>query len=366
MSDDTGVPQAGAGSPPALARAGGEWPLVTVAVPMRNEESSLAACLEAIRAQDYPDDRLEVYVVDGGSTDASPGIVLAVQAEDPRFRCLRTPSGLVSRALNQVLRVAQGRVLLRIDAHTLVAPDYVRRCVERLAGSGAQNVGGPMEPEGRSTWSRAIAAAMRSRFGVGPARFRYARRVEAVDTVYLGAFPIELFGRVGKFNEEMVRNQDYEMNYRIRRSGGTILADPAIRSTYLVRPDLAALWRQFESYGYWKLQMLRRHPGSLRPRQLAAPLLVAAVAVAALASIAGLLASPGGSWTRAALPLVVGGYAVASAVAAVAAMVGRNGAMAAAAVRLPAVFAVMHCAWGVGFWRGLFRPPGGAVGEGTR
>ncbi|MGE0639856.1 MAG: glycosyltransferase family 2 protein [Thermoanaerobaculia bacterium] len=365
MSGDTGLPRAEAESPPALARAGGEWPLVTVAVPMRDEESSLAACLEAIRAQDYPAERLEVYVVDGGSTDASPGIVRSVQAEDPRFRCLENPSGLVSRALNQVLRVAQGRVLLRIDAHTLVAPDYVRRCVERLAESGAQNVGGPMEPEGRSPWSRAIAAAMRSRFGVGPARFRYARRVEPVDTVYLGAFPIELFGRVGDFNEEMVRNQDYEMNYRIRRSGGTILADPAIRSTYLVRPDLPALWRQFESYGYWKLQMLRRHPGSLRPRQLAAPLLVAGSAFAALVSIAGFLSSTGGFWTRAAFPLVVGGYVVASAAAA-AASVGRRGATAGAAVRLPAVFSVMHCAWGLGFWRGLLRPPGSAIGDVSR
>lgn len=347
--------------PAALTLAGGVLPLVTIAVPMRDEENSLAACLDAIRAQDYPADRLEVFVVDGGSTDASPEIVRSVRAADRRFHCLENRSGLVSRALNQVLRVARGEVLLRIDAHTLVRPDYVRRCVERLAESGAQNVGGPMEPEGRSPWSRAIAAAMRSRFGVGPARFRYARRVERVDTVYLGAFPIGLFARVGDFNEEMVRNQDYEMNYRIRRSGGTILADPGIRSTYLVRPDLAALWRQFESYGFWKLQMLRRHPGSLRPRQLAAPLLVAAAALAAPLSIAGLLLAPGVP-VAAALPIVVGGYAAACSVAAVAA-----GASAGWAVvmRLPAVFAAMHIAWGVGFWRGLFRPPDDSSEDGA-
>jgi hypothetical protein len=282
------------------------------------------------------------------------------------------PGGLVPAALNLGLRAARGEVFLRIDAHTLVAPDYVRRCVERLRLSGAENVGGPMSPAGASPLGASIAAAMHCRFGVGPARFRYARAVEEVDTVYLGAFPRSLFDRIGGFSEAMVRNQDYEMNYRIRRAGGRILVDPAIRSTYLVRPDLQSLARQFASYGYWKAQMLRRHPKSLRARQLAAPVFVAALGLAALASAAALAAlavSGGGGGDGWPIPpLLVAGLF--PAVAALHLVVSLGVACGIArrrglrtALPLPAVFATMHLAWGWGFWRGVARPPRRSDGE---
>lgn len=326
------------------------WPRVSVAIPMRDEERSLAACLEAVRNQDYPAEKLEVLVIEGGSRDRSPAILDRILALDERFRRLENPGGLVSTALNLALRAARGEYLLRIDAHTLVAPDYVRRCVERLVASRADNVGGPMEPTGETPMGRAIALAMRSRFGIGTARFRYARRVEEVDTVYLGAFPIELFRRVGEFNPDLVRNQDYEMNFRIRRAGGRILVDPALRSTYLVRPDLGSLWRQFSDYGFWKLQMLRRHPSSLRPRQLAAPALVAGLAASLLASGAGLLSAGAPAGLVWCFPGVAGGYVVATLCAA---LVARRRDARGLPWRLPVVFATMHLAWGLGFWRGL-------------
>lgn len=337
--------------------AGEEWPLATVVIPVRDEAGSIADCLRAVQAQDYPADRLEVFVVDGGSRDGSREIVQRVTGDDSRFRCLENPGGLVPAALNLGLRAARGEVFLRIDAHTIVAPDYVRRCVERLRESGAENVGGPMSPAGATALGSSIAAAMHCRFGVGPARFRYAREVEEVDTVYLGAFPRALFERVGGFSDAMVRNQDYEMNYRIRRAGGRILVDPAIRSTYLVRPDLPSLGRQFGSYGYWKAQMLRRHPRSLRPRQLAAPALVAALFVAALVSLAA-LAGGGGpgqpELTRWLFPAVVALYVLTS-LGVTCAVAARRGLRAA--LPLPAVFATMHLAWGGGFWLGLLFPP---------
>ncbi len=331
-----------------------EWPRVTVVIPVRDEERSLEACLAAARRQDYPAELLEFLVVDGGSRDRSPEILERFVALDGRFRRLENPGGRVSAALNLGLRAAHGEYLLRIDAHTLVAPDYVRRCVERLVASGADNVGGPMEPAGATPSGRAIALAMRSRFGVGTARFRFARQVEEVDTVYLGAFPIGLFQRVGEFNPDLVRNQDYEMNFRIRRAGGRILVDPAVRSTYLVRSDLSSLWRQFFDYGFWKLQMLRRHPRSLRARQLAAPALVAGLALALAASLAALL--PGGvpsglAWS---FPAVAGAYLMATVGAATIAPRGEEGGLP---WRLPIVFATMHLAWGSGFWRGLLGPP---------
>lgn len=331
-----------------------EPPSVTVVIPARDEAGSIAECLRAVGAQDYPPDRLEIFVVDGGSRDGSREIVEHTVGADARFRRLENPGGLVPAALNLGLRAARGDIFLRIDAHTIVAPDYVRRCVERLLASGAENVGGPMSPQGRTLLGEGIAAAMRCRFGVGPARFRYAREVEEVDTVYLGAFPRRLFDRIGEFNEAMVRNQDYEMNYRIRRAGGRILVDPAIRSTYLVRPDLPSLWRQFGSYGYWKAQMVRRHPRSLRPRQLAAPALVAALVVAALASLASLLTPQmpaSGRW----LFGVVAALYLATSLSVSLAVAVRRGLRAA--LSLPAVFATMHLAWGGGFWVGALFPP---------
>lgn len=340
---------------------GTEWPRVTVVIPVRDEERSLAACLEAARCQDYPAGQLEILVVDGGSRDRSPEIVERFRALDARFHRLENPGGLVSSALNLGLRAARGEYLLRIDAHTLVAPDYVRRCVERLVESGADNVGGPMEPAGATPAGRAIALAMRSRFGVGTARFRFARQVEEVDTVYLGAFPIDLFQRVGEFNPDLVRNQDYEMNFRIRRAGGRILVDPAVRSTYLVRSDLVALWRQFFDYGFWKLQMLRRHPRSLRARQLAAPALVAGLALTLAASLAALLLEglPSGlAWS---FPALAGAYLMAAVGAAA---VARRGEESGLPWRLPVVFATMHFAWGCGFWRGLVGRPRDGEGSG--
>ena len=339
--------------------AGGEidWPVATVVVPVRDEARSIAECLRAVESQDYPRSKLEIFVVDGGSRDGSRAIVERTVGNDPRFQRLENPGGLVSAALNLGLRAARGEVFLRIDAHTIVAPDYVRRSVERLRASGADNVGGPMLPMGVTPLGEGIAAAMHCRFGVGPARFRYARAVEEVDTVYLGAFPRALFDRVGEFSEAMVRNQDYEMNYRIRRAGGRILVDPAIRSTYLVRPDLPSLWRQFASYGYWKAQMLRRHPRSLRPRQLAAPALVAALVLAALGSIVSLagLAPPRLSGLGKTLFPAVAALYLATSVGVACAVALRRDLRVALA--LPAVFATMHLAWGGGFWFGMLFPP---------
>jgi succinoglycan biosynthesis protein ExoA len=339
--------------PMAVSRSA-EWPLATIVIPVRDEAASIAACLEAVQAQDYPRDRLEIFVVDGGSQDGSREIVARTIRDDARFRRLENPCGLVPVALNLGLAAARGEIFLRVDAHTIVAPDYVRRCVERLRSSGAENVGGPMSPRGATPLGGAIAAAMHCRFGVGPARFRYAREVEEVDTVYLGAFPRALFDRVGGFNDAMVRNQDYEMNFRIRRAGGRVLVDPAIRSTYLVRPDLRALARQFRSYGYWKAQMLRRHPGSLRPRQLAAPALVAALVLAALASLAGLLSPELPLGVRWLFPILAALYLGASVAVAGAVALERG---LRVALPLPVVFATMHFAWGGGFWLGAIFPP---------
>lgn len=333
-------------TPPSTDRA---QPTVTIVVPARDEQEHLGACLDALAAQDYPADRLEIVVVDGGSSDGTRAIASARAAGDARFRLLANPRGLVSVALNLGFAAASGEVLMRVDAHTIPERDYVRRSVEALASTGAANVGGPMSPHGETPAGEAIACAMATRFGVGTARFRFAREVEEVDTVYLGCYPRAVLERVGPFNEELVRNQDYEMNWRIRRGGGKVMVDPRIRSVYLTRRTLREAAGQYASYGYWKARMLRLHPGSLRLRQLAAPALLVILIAAGLASALGAAGVAGWGAARWALPAVTAIYA-AAVLAVATTFAARRGWRL-----LPwliGVFPTLHLSWGAGFLLG--------------
>jgi len=333
-------------SPLASDRA---LPTVTIVVPARDEQDHLGACLEALADQDYPADRLDVVVVDGGSTDATRAIASARAAGDARFRLLANPRGLVSVALNLGFAVATGEVLMRVDAHTIPESDYVRRSVEALAATGAANVGGPMSPRGETPAGEAIACAMTTRFGVGTARFRFAREVEEVDTVYLGCYPRAILERVGPFNEALVRNQDYEMNWRIRSAGGKVVVDPRIRSVYLTRRTLREAAGQYASYGYWKARMLRMHPASLQLRQLAAPGLLLALLAAAVVSAFDVAGVSGPSPARWVFPGVAGAYLAGVAAVAVGFAARRGWRLLP---WLVAVFPTLHLSWATGFLLG--------------
>lgn len=336
-------------------------PFLSVVVPLRNEEKTLVECLTAIAALRWPVERMEVLLVEGGSRDRTRAIAGEWCARDPRFRLLDNPGGLVPAALNRGIAAARGAIVVRIDAHTLPDSDYLERSVAALEETGAWCAGGPMLARGTTPVGEAVALAMRHPFGAGPARFRSARRREAVDTVYLGAFPRHALERVGAFDERLVRNQDYEMNWRIRRAGGTVVVDPAIRSTYLTRPSFGQVARQYHDYGFWKRRMLRLHPRSLRPRQLVAPAFVLGLllaAGAAIAAAAGLLPAAA-AW---ALPGLAGLYA-AAALGVSASLAARHGARHL--LRLPAVLATMHLAWGWGFLAASVAPWAGARRKGA-
>jgi succinoglycan biosynthesis protein ExoA len=320
------------------------WPFVTVVMPVRNEAALIRRSLESVLAQDYPADRIEVLVVDGESTDETASIVQAVTAGDARVRVLSNPGRIQGCAMNIGLDAARGEVITRVDGHTILAPDYVRQCVSLLRATGASNVGGLQRCVGVTAWGRAIAAAYHSPFGV-PSRFRVSRQAAYVDTVYMGAWPREVFERVGRFDEMLAVNEDYEHNYRIRRAGGRVYLSPNIRSEYYGRQTPAALWWQFFHYGGGKLQVLLRHPASARPRHLVAPAWVAAVVGGAL--LASLHRRFARMWE-----LLLLSYAVANAAASIRAA-GRSGRELLP--RLPVVFACMHIGWGAGFWFELFR-----------
>jgi len=317
------------------------YPYVSVLVPIRNEEHYIARCLDSILSNDYPRDRLEILVIDGMSTDRSREIIQHYIKQYPFIRLLENPKRIQAAALNIGLQEAKGEIIIRMDAHTIYAPDYIRWCVELLETTEAANVGGLQRAVGTNYVSNAIAIATTTPFGVGNAYFRYAEKEMWVDTVYLGAWRKSTLEALGGFNEEWVVNEDYELNYRLRKAGGKILLSPKIKCWYYVRPSLKALARQYFRYGFWRVKTFVTYPDSLRWRQLAPPALV----VALLLSLGVLPVN----WI---LGITTPTLYLAANLLTSTWIASRRGWKYLPL--LPLVFATIHLSWGIGFLSGLF------------
>jgi succinoglycan biosynthesis protein ExoA len=241
-------------------------PAVSVVVPCYNERDHIEACLRSILAQDPPHGGFEVIVADGMSIDGTRDILAGLALEDSRLRVIDNPGRIVSTGLNTAIRGARGRVIIRMDAHTEYAADYVRQCLAVLQETGADDVGGPWVARGVGFVGRAIAAAFQSPFSGGGQRGHNPHYEGPHDLVYLGCWPREVFERIGFFDEELVRNQDDEFCLRIMRAGGNIWQSPRIKSWYRPRESLGALFRQYMQYGYWKVRVIQKHrlPASIR------------------------------------------------------------------------------------------------------
>lgn len=309
---------------------------------MRNEAGWIESCLASVFAQDYPADRMEVIVVDGMSNDGSVEILRRMAATEPRLKVLDNPARIVPVALNLAIRCARGEVIARMDAHTVLAEDYLSTGVELLASSGADNVGGPMRTIGGGPIGDAVACAMGSRFGIG-AEFHFAEDEREVDTVYMGMWPRSVFERVGLFDEELVRNQDDEFNYRLRKAGGRILLSPALRSRYQNRQTWRGLIKQFYQYGFWKVRVLQKHPLQLSIRHFVPPLFDFAV-------ILSLVLAPVSAVAARVAATAIGGYVLCMALVA-----GRLGASMAGRAMVLGALSVIHHAWGLGYLAGLVR-----------
>jgi cellulose synthase/poly-beta-1,6-N-acetylglucosamine synthase-like glycosyltransferase len=320
---------------------------VTVVLPIRNEAAHIGECLAAVLAQDYPADRMEVLVMDGMSNDATRSIVAAIAGRSPAvaLTLLDNPARIVPAALNRALNQARGEIIVRIDGHSVIAPDYVRVCVDALERTGAACVGGPMVARGTVPFGEAVALATSHPFGVGGARFHYAIEVMETDTVYMGTFRRDVFGWAGGFDEEMACNEDDEFNYRLRAKGGRIVLDPAIRSVYYNRSTARGLWRQYYRYGLWKVRVAQKLPRQMRPRHLIPFGFVAAAAGGAAA--APLAAPIAWAWTA-----VMTAYGAVNLLAS--AHLARRAGWRHLA-RLPLAFLVLHVAYGTGFAVGLVR-----------
>jgi glycosyltransferase involved in cell wall biosynthesis len=319
-------------------------PFVSIIMPVRNEGRHLAHCLEGILRQDYPRERLEVIVADGMSEDDTRAILTSFHRSDPPVRVIDNPQRIVPTGLNAALRLARGEVIVRMDAHTEYAPDYVAQCIAVLAETGADNVGGPARTRAEGYWERAIAAAYHSRFACGGARFHEVGYEGPVDTVTYGCWKKEVFDRLGAFDEELVRNQDDEHNLRLTRAGGMVWQSPRIRSWYRPRGSLVALFRQYMQYGYWKVRVIQKHarPASFRH-------LIPGLAVASLAVLTS--AAPFWQPALAAWVCLVGLYTLAASAASV--LTARRSGWSLLPILL-VVFWCYHFGYGAGFLCGLW------------
>lgn len=302
-----------------------------------NEETHLAEAVRSVLAQDHPGE-MEVVLAVGPSRDRTQEVAEELARQDPRVVVVANPSGRTPDALNAAIAASHHEIIVRVDGHGALSEGYISRAVQVLQETGAANVGGIMLAEGLGDLQQAVAVAMRSPLGMGSAKFHVGGQAGPADTVYLGVFRREWLERVGGYDPEFSRAQDWELNYRIREAGGTVWFDPQLQVTYRPRASWGDLARQFYTTGQWRRQVMRRHPESVSARYLAPPV---AVAVIAAGTVGGLAWRP--LW---AIPL---GYA--AAVTAGGAWIARGEAPGVIA-RMPGVLATMHLTWGAGFLRG--------------
>ncbi|MGH6648936.1 glycosyltransferase family 2 protein [Aquabacterium sp.] len=345
--------------------------IVSVIVPCRHERDHIEAFCRSVAAQIVPEGwSLEVLIADGQSQDGTRERLAAWCQSDPRFAMLDNPGRIVSCGLNRCIERARGEFIVRLDVHTVYAPDYIAQCLATWQATGADNVGGPWRAEGvagpQGTVQRAIAAAFQSRWVAGGALSRDLAYEGEVDTVYLGAWPRQTFERFGGFDETLVRNQDDEHNLRIHQGGGRVWQSASIRSTYFPRASTADVFRQYRQYGYWKPFVMKKHGQAAAWRHLIPGLFVGVLnLLLVLLFVLSLWASWGiepGAVTQDAVARAV--WVVLALCAAQALLyVGAVGAVCLLIARqqgmdllphLPRVIAAYHFGYGLGSIRGWF------------
>ncbi len=327
----------------------GPWPSVSVVMTVVNEERHLRHAVDRLLDQDYPGE-LDIVIAVGPSKDRTRAVADGIAAANDHVHVVDNPSGRTPSGLNAAIAHSTSDIVVRIDGHAMVPDDYVRTGVLTLQQTGADNVGGIMAAEGTTDFEKSVARAMTSRFGVGGASFHVGGEPGPALTVYLGCFRREALERVGGYDDSMVRAQDWEMNLRIRTSGGVVWFTPEMKVTYRPRPTLKALARQYHDYGRWRREVARRHPDTVSLRYLAAPTAVVGVGTGVV--VAGI-----GAVTR--QPWLVGlglaaplGYLALDLAASAQSALSPPRLPARSALALPAVYATMHGSWGLGFLRG--------------
>jgi glycosyltransferase involved in cell wall biosynthesis len=305
------------------------WPDVDVVMPIRNEADHLVAAVTAVRSQEYPGE-VRIFLGIGPSDDGTERVAAELAATGDDLVVVDNPSGLTPRALNVAIRAGQAPIVVRVDGHSELSEGYIRHAVETMQRTGAVNVGGLQVPVATTPFEQAVAAATTSWLGTGGASYRVGGQAGPVDTVFLGVFDRAAIEAVGLFDERLIRNQDYELNIRLRKAGGTVWFDPELSVGYRPRGTWKALAKQYFEYGQWKAVVMRMYPDVVRARQ--------AVPVAAVVTVAAATAL---SVRKPIAALVPAGYLAALATAD---STGGRGSR----LRTIAAVATIHVAWSTG------------------
>ena len=312
---------------------GHQLPPVSVILTVANEAAHLESAINAILNSLYQGE-IEVAIAVGPSNDGTFEIAENLSASDNRIKVIKNPSGRTPDGLNAAIGATKHEIIVRVDGHSEISKDYIDKAVKILQETGAVNVGGIMAAEGITPFQRAVAKAMRSPIGVGPARFHTGGSAGSTDTVYLGVFKRSALDAIGGYDKRFTRAQDWELNYRLRSNGGLIWFDPSLQVTYRPRKNPRALASQYFQYGRWRSAVLRHHKKAANARYLAPPLNL----IAQLISMTlGVFVNP----IFFLLPMI---YLSTILIASLILGKGWN-----EKIRLPIVLIIMHFCWGFGF-----------------
>ena len=316
------------------------YPAVSVLMPVLNEESHLASAVSSVLSQGYPG-KFELLLALGPSRDSTNEIAARLAKADKRVRLIENPRGLTTVGLNEAIRQAKHDYIVRVDAHSEPSENYMTRGIEILLETGADLLGGVMAAKGKSAFQKAVAWAYTSRFGVGGAAYHVGGAAGEAESAYLGIFKKNALGRVGGYNEEIIRGEDWDLAQRIKQTGGLVWFSPELRVTYWPRGRFNRLVKQFYSTGVWRGELTRRNFATASKRYFAPPMALAAMLVGlgllAFGHVLGLIPLAG-------YLLGVAGLAATAPQLSLKARIG-------VLVALP----TMHLSWGYGFWVGLIR-----------
>ncbi|MHC1740780.1 MAG: glycosyltransferase family 2 protein [Anaerolineaceae bacterium] len=325
-------------------------PRVSLIIPCFNEETRILTLLQAIAAQNYPLKDMEVIIADGQSTDRTRTIIEEYQQQHqfPQIRVIENPKRIIPSALNLAIKIATGELIVRMDAHTLPAENYVTLCIQAFDEGKGENIGGVIDiAPGSESWiGRSIAVATRHPLGVGDAKYRWTTKAGYADTVAFGTYARKTFDEIGFYDESLLVNEDYELNVRLRAHGGRIWIDPAIRATYYSRPNLTSLARQYFIYGFYKFKMLRQHPGTIRWRQALPPLFVLGILMLLLLAVFW-------KFAQVLLILVISLYLLILIAGSIPEVIKQKKLFLLAGI--PLAIITMHFSWGTGFWCSIFK-----------
>jgi len=322
-----------------------EKPVVSLLLAVRNEENHIIACLNSIFEQDYPSHLLEVIIADGRSTDRTGEVINELIKHKKNYQLIDNPKIIQSSGWNLALDICNGEIISIVSGHITLPNDYVSELIDTLYRTRADMVGGSVNIISQTKVGQAICIAMGSAFGVGNARYRLAKVEEETDTVFMGFCKRSVYEKIGGYDENLIKNQDDEFSYRLRKAGGRIICNPQVKSTYISRSTYQSLWRQYFQYGFYKVRVLQKHPLQMLPRQFVPLLFV-------LALILSLVLTAVFTWGWIAFASLVALYA--SANLAVSLMLAKREGWRYFWL-LPPAFTTIHVSYGLGFIAGLFK-----------